>query len=879
VIVTDNNGCTATSSASLTEPDPITGTVSSSTNAICNTPGAATVQGNGGTPAYTYTWPATAGGVSGNTANALLAGAYQVTITDIYNCLGTVDVSIAQTGGISASVTNVTEALCAGSDNGTITLSISGGAPNYQIDWGTNNATSSNNSYTITDLGAGTYSIDITDANGCVFTLNNVEVTEPQAMTIDVINIINVECNGGATGSAEIEINGGTAPHTILYSVPGISTEIIDNLSAGTYGVTVTDNNGCTAATSFDIGETDQITVNETTADANCFGEQGNATIEVSSGGTAPFSIVWDDGVELFHHDAVPAETLFGYTITDSNGCSYQSNITISQPELLEVTLTGTNLECFNNGSGVASVAVTGGTMPYFYEWNNGILNPSISYLDAGTYSVTVTDFNECTTSGSVNISEPEEIIIEVSTEDLICGSQQGSADITISGGTLPYQTLWSTGDTLTNIDNLYANMYSVTVNDQNNCSVSTDFAIERIGEINAGIELVEGIDCYGESSGILSANSSNGATPFSYSWSNNQSSPSITSIPAGNYFVTLTDSWGCTGADQYEITQPENITVEALIDDVNCEGGSDGSIVLNLTGGSSPYMIEWSNNQITQAINNLSSGTYSVTITDSHYCEITQSFILEEPVVNLMITATVKDIDCNGQSNGEIALQATGGTSPYSYSCSFNDFNYEGQIATGLPSGIFEIMVTDNMGCIATGTVTVSEPTPIETSYISIQPSCIGNNDGYIEFTTNGGTAPYIYEWQNGTTELPYINNLMQGDYFITITDTKQCVLEIGPIILSDIEVLCLNIPNAITPNSDGVNDTWVIEGIDAYPEYIIQVFNRWGQLLYNGIPGGPKWDGTTLQGKAVPTGCYVYVINLFDGTPPITGNISVVY
>jgi gliding motility-associated-like protein len=446
-----------------------------------------------------------------------------------------------------------------------------------------------------------------------------------------------------------------------------------------------------------------------------------------------------------------------------------------------------------------------------------------------------------------------------------------------VNGGNAPYQTQWSIGATGMSIDNLAGGDYSVSVTDLNNCSSSSNFTIDVIGNISATITATSEITCPGEQSGILLANSSDGISPLGYLWSNNATSQSITQLPAGSYSVSITDSWGCLGSDYHVLAEPDGISVEADIMDVSCNGGNDGAISLQITGGSPPYAVLWSNDAITSSISNLEAGNYYMIITDSQHCEYSGLFTVNEPESDLFITATVNHVSCFGLADGEIMMNATGGTSPYDYSISIGSYSFNGQHPTGLISGLYEIMVTDQSGCSASGTTTIAEPNPIIAEYIKINPSCIGNNDGYIEITTNGGTSPYLYEWQQNTSDLPYIPNLLEGEYYISITDINNCMLEVGPVILEDENVSCLNIPNAFTPNGDGVNDTWVIEHLELFPAAIVQIFNRWGQKIYDSSFNTGNWDGT-YNGNNMPTGGYLYVINLFDGTIPYTGILSLV-
>lgn len=879
VVVTDANGCTATSSAVVSEPDPVTGNVISITDAICNSYGAATVEGIGGTPPFTYVWPSNAGGVSGGTATQLNAGNYEVTIFDNYDCEGTIEFTVPQTGGINASVTNTNDVSCAGGSDGQITVNITGGNPDYEINWGNGSATSASNTYTITGLNANSYNIYITDGNGCDYTITNVNIGQPSPIIANPINIVNVDCYGQASGSAEIQVSGGTPDYSIVWPIPGITGNIANNLQAGTYIVTVTDANNCSIETTVNINQADSLVVNEIITNAACYNENGQAIINVESGGNPPYSILWQDGHDQFQHNAIPPETNFSYLITDFNGCTHSGSVYIEQPDELIINIDGTNLNCYNDNSGTAVVSVTGGTMPYFYEWSNSIENPGISNLPAGTYCVTVTDFNACSVEDCITINQPEQIILDISTANVDCGNELGNANLNITGGVPDYHTIWSTGDTTLFTNELMAGTHYVTVTDSHNCSVSNEFNIENTNNIHAQIVVMQNILCPNETSGALTAQSSNGIEPYSYYWSNSITAPSISNLGPGTYLLTLTDSWGCSGTAEHTLIAPDVFNINEVIQDIVCFGGNEGSISVNVTGGTPPYDLDWSNGDSGPIITELVAGAYNLTVTDFNNCVYNQTFVLNAPEDDLKISANVNNISCYGESDGEIHMDASGGTRPYEFKCFLDSYQFSGQYATGLIAGNYRIKVTDYNGCTNESTVIVSEPAPLEASYVITHPSCIGNNDGYFEITVTGGTAPYFFDLQGEIFDLPYFSDLMQGDYFVTIIDNNQCELEFGPVMLIDVDELCLKIPNAITPNSDGINDTWIIEGLEKYPSNIVRVFNRWGQLLYYGEHGAEPWDGTTLEGNMVPTGNYLYVIDLFDGELEFTGSITVVY
>ena len=550
----------------------------------------------------------------------------------------------------------------------------------------------------------------------------------------------------------------------------------------------------------------------------------------------------------------------------------------ITQPDLLTTSISGTDALCGGSNTGSATITVTGGgTPPYFYHWSNNSVNPTINYLVAGTYSVTVTDFNGCSSVQSITITDPDDLLLSIAGTPIACGVSAGSATATASGGIPPYTFHWSNGDQGPNATNLSDGIYYCTVTDNNSCTATSSVNIGITGVLNPLITVVQNITCNGAANGILSADITAAQPPYSFHWSNNSNQPIISNLQPGNYIVTVYDDWGCTGTATGIITEPPAITINAVIQDIRCTGVSDGSISVTVTGGTPDYIVEWSNGSHDYTISNLSAGTYSVVIKDSNSCQRTQSFVINEPTSGVNVSAAVTDVSCFGGSDGSIAMFATGGTLPYSFSCSNANFEINQQLVANLPAGTYIISVVDDYGCVDDSTVMIIEPSVIIASFVSTDPSCTGNNDGSIDLNASGGTEPYVYNWLGVNYNLPYFNGLLEGEYYFTIIDNRGCELSLGPIILTDNPINCIRIPNAFSPNNDGVNDTWEIENLHMFPEAVVQVFNRWGQELYNNTIQEGDWDGY-YNGKLLPTGVYLYVIVLFNGTDPYTGAVTLV-
>ncbi|MDY0143712.1 MAG: gliding motility-associated C-terminal domain-containing protein [Bacteroidales bacterium] len=277
-------------------------------------------------------------------------------------------------------------------------------------------------------------------------------------------------------------------------------------------------------------------------------------------------------------------------------------------------------------------------------------------------------------------------------------------------------------------------------------------------------------------------------------------------------------------------------------------------------------------------AINNTVTTTYTFTPTTGQSAN-TQTLTI---TINPNPTASILGNNplCSGDSNGSINITISNGTPEYIITWGTNSIPISGSSYTihNLSAGEYILLVTDANGCTNSATTNLVEPAVIDATVTYENPSCIGNNNGSIEINVVGGTSPYLFSWDGGASPVNYLSGLIEGIYIVIITDANQCVYKLNPVILEDIDEDCIRIPNAFTPNADGINDTWIIENIEMFPNSSIYVFNRWGQQLYHAKGLDDPWDGT-YNGKFVPTGAYMYVINLYNGTKPYIGIVSVVY
>lgn len=538
------------------------------------------------------------------------------------------------------------------------------------------------------------------------------------------------------------------------------------------------------------------------------------------------------------------------------------------------LTTTVTDAPCHGENGQIA-FSSTGGNPPISYTVN-GVASISPFSGPAGTYTIVVTDFNGCTESASVTISQPMQLQVFINPTAAECGGAGGSLFASIVGGIGPYDFLWSNTQTGNNIHDLDPGDYSVIVTDDHGCTATNSATVGISGTLSPVIQEITPVSCAGLSDASLQAECQNSVTPNIFEWNDGSTNEVIDSVGAGQYMVTVTDSWGCTGFAGYTVSEPSVIEINSEIEPALCYSVPGGSIHLNVSGGTGSYTYTWSNEFDGPENNELLGGLYYVSVYDANNCIMIDTFEVGQPE-ELILNYDKHDISCYGFLDGGVVMSAEGGTPPYIFSLMNDTINIVGNTHTGILEGTYTLFVEDYNSCTVDQQISFVEPSELHASYFYENPSCRGNNDGYIELIVSGGTEPYLFSWDNNTVDIPIISSLLQGYYNVSIVDANNCSYELETISLVDVDEDCLRIPNAFTPNSDGTNDTWIIENLELFSGAYVFVYNRWGQELYKGRPG-EEWDGK-FNGKYVPAGTYLYVIELYDGTPPYTGTVTVVY
>ena len=666
----------------------------------------------------------------------------------------------------------VTNSACGGAD-GSVNISISGAAIPYTFTWDNGSLTED-----LTGVSAGEYTITVTDGSGCsvmeTFLVNNIGSLSINGTVTDVT------CEAGSNGAIDISPAGGLTPYTFNWSNTEI-TEDISTLSTGSYTVSIEDQDGCILAETFTINDGIPIVINAVAIDnEECNTDNGSIDIIVT-GGSGFYGYQWSTNATTQDITGLNAG-LYIIDVIDGNGCSQQDNFTIlndlsncSSFCFLDANLNTLENETCGEGNGTIDITTLNGVAPVTFLWSNGALTEDVTSLTAETYTVTITDGNNCTIDQTYTIiNESLNTITSAIIADENCGNGDGSITITVNGGAMPYSYLWSNGDVTENITDLSTDFYDLTVTDGNGCQISETYEITN----NAGSLVLNG----SVSNAICTSNNGSidqtvdgGNGVITFLWSSSEETEDLSGLSSGTYTCLVTDETGCSTSEIYTVTETSgdilligsNITNEAC-------GNGQGAVNITLTGNNLTYL--WSNGAITEDLIGLSAGNYSCIITNAQGCElVTEEFsvINSSGTMNVSLQLLVDEICSNG--NGSININITGGGIPYSFGWSNGSIDED---LIGLNAGIYSVLVTDGNGCAESHSFTInnSQGTFSIDNAVIVNENC-GNGAGSIDLFVSGGLTNYSYVWSNAELTED-ISGLSAGIYTVTAVDQNGCEL-----------------------------------------------------------------------------------------------------
>jgi gliding motility-associated-like protein len=914
--VTDANQCTMNEAFTVEQPASQLSLDATVTDVSCNgnTDGAIAITATGGWGNYSYAWT---GGLSGTNPQNLAAGMYTVTVEDQEGCEMVDELEVNQPANVVIAGTTTDVAT---DSPGAINITPGGGSGTgtYTYQWtGPDNYSAITEDLNNLSIG-GQYCVTVTDANNCTdtqcFTINSPLIVE--------IDEVQFSCADESNGFINISTFGGQGTITYSWTGPGpyiSDDEDINGLAGGTYIVLVTDGNGSFDTATVELTEAASAisvspVVSQLSDDGVC---DGVINVSGATGGFGGYTFLWNTV------DAATTSTVtnlcagdYTVTITDSEGCSTTSTTTIEYiPVELVADATTTSTSCFGECNGSVTVDILTGVAPYTIEIKDAAGITIASGTDLGNDG-TETFGNLCAQSVLVLITDdagqtmeiPSQVIDEPAPLTIvsstifpvtIAAGNNGAISVNVEGGTGEYEYDWSPGSNDQTNVNLSVGAYSVEVTDENGCSMTSEIFQLQLFEVSA-LD-IDDADCVGDTNGEACATVAGGNGDYTYLWSSGEMTNCISEKEAGNYTVTITDV-----VSGVSISQEVNIETQSFLTataapstlfvggaNVSCAGRSDGAATANSQGGMNDVSYVWndSNNTNSQAISNVPAGVYTVTATDEIGCISTASVTITEPEP-FSTTLEIDGISCNGQRDGAITAVPTGGANT-----DVAEYDYEwtgtGIVNAFLPTvsnlteGLYTVNITDPNGCETTGTTELFEPEILEVTAVTTADD--GSQNGTATAIVTGGTEDYSYEWRSngevGTTE--ELTGLAAGSYMLFVTDANGCEAMEMDIIVQDNSLGCLDTRLVITPfSSPGENDEFVINCIENYEENRLEIYNRWGQLVYtqenydcgtDDCPNG--WKGTNLRDAELAGGGYFYVLEYEEQgvTKQLKGSITI--
>ncbi len=867
--VTDLYGCPATVAVSVLQPTALTISVAPDPASCAGgVGGGIEITAGGGSPAYQYSIDGT-NFQANNIFTGMPAGPYTATVRDGNGCTITATGNIVQPVALTLTVAQ-DSVECNGGADGSITATAGGGTGVFEF----RNGGAYQPSNTFGNLTAGPYTITVRDGNGCTITASTT-VLQPAALSVTG-TAIDISCNSNNDGQINAAAVGGSLPYEYrINSGAYQASSNFANLTANTYTLDVRDGNGCTATTTVTVQPAAVVTLTLTQDSVNCNGGNDGQVIAVGSGGSGALQYSIDGGATFQPSGTFTGLTVNNYTIRveDIAGCFATASINVLQPTALGITVVQDSANCFGAADGFITATATGASLPYEYSRNATTYAPSnvIGSLAAGPYTITVRDRNGCTANANATVLQPTALTTNVTGTNVSCANgTNGSATVVAGGGSLPYNYSWNAGGGINATSPNRASGWAVvTVTDLRSCTRRDSVLITQPTAL-AITETVVPITCASGNTGSINLVISGGTGPSVCTWPGiSQTGTSLTNLGSGTYTVVVTDANSCTATETYTINPPGNVTLTPTTTGVSCYNTPTGSATVSVQGATGAVTYQWNSTpaQSTATASNLPAGPYGVTVTDATGCSATATVnVANAPE----FIATVAGVDprCFDTTDGSVTVSATGGTGVITYTWSHSN-TLNTSDATGLNQGSYSVTVTDANNCSVTLNETLTSPSQLFVSLTASADTVKFGESVQLEATPGSGViGTPIYEWtpsenlscvECADPEAGPLTEAVQV-FTVRIADDQGCDAEAQVRVIVDLYDRVLYVPNAFTPNGDGLNDVFQVYGY-GFDEVLFQVFDRWGEKMFETTDPTVGWDGT-FKGTAMPPGVYVFQV-----------------
>ncbi len=725
--------------------------------------------------------------------------------------------------------------------------------------------------------------------------LRSTELDKITCLTLSQPQIVADTC---AQGAGSITLNhDGTGPFTYTWAHDSsLNDSIATGLTSGQYAVTVMDANGCSDQRTYIVGSINPLTVPISTTPDTCGAPNGSAIIDINQigGGVSPYTFEWDSAAGGGNAPSVTNLSAGSYTVrvTDSRGCARNVATTVASTDNnFDVDLFRDDVFCFGESTGRASALATGGNNGnYSFTWtligDTTVLGTDsvLANIPAGNYRVRVTDLDGgptggCFFNGLVNIGQPDTFLANFEMFPTVgCTTDDGLVVALPRGGVAPYQYLWSDGSTNDSLIGARADIYNLTITDDNGCTADAQIAVTSEPGPIFTTEVLQEDNC-GLGEGIVRVNIERGTAPYQVIWFTSPGQFNDTSLfaynlnqtaPGEQYRVTVIGADSCLQQADFAVPGNDPLTLQVTNKEDNYCDLRIGQATVEVTGGTLPYRYRWSTTPAITAstATGLKAGTYEIMVLDSFNCEISQEITIRDEE-GFELSVDITDESCQGQADGSALAVIDGGRPPFTYEWDSNPIQRT-RLASDLSGGLYNVTVIDADGCARQNFGEVASVTDVEADF-SFAPDIdipIVLSSAVVEFTNLSiGADSYLWTFGNGDSSVaanPTYVYQDTGSFFVKLkafNNQGGCVDSVtyGPFVITSDGVVW--VPNAFTPNGDDINDRFRVLG-ERVDQFDLRIYNRWGQLIFSSTSQDQGWDGSLPNGRQAPTGAYAYFL-----------------
>ncbi len=761
--VSDSRGCAVSSAATVTAPLPLElehiATDPSYSGSRWQEAVPEAIDGKiellprGGTAPYRFFWDEEE---SSKQKDGLDSGSYHIAVQDAHHCRLEKTIHLKRTPNLLTRLEILQAPLCADSLTGAFRLSAQGGQPPYTFDWYKDGKWIGEDSvYLQSGMGAGVYKLTLRDANG-IKSMDSLVVREPERISAKA-QIEDASAWTIANGSIHVDVRGGVPPYTLFWS-NGTQGNELSRLRRGLYVLDIYDANLCHFQNRYTVGSPDSLFISSL-AIRNCCPEAQDGSIKLSiQGGLPPYRYDWKDAAGAVIHADSGVERLmelnglaagsYRFYLRDSGGAEIERLFEIENIHKLEAALLlESPIHCHGESTAAIQAWIRGGKAPYECTWHgipDHLPNPvrtdgdpeRLENLPAGDYRLSVLDANGDTCSVQLSISQAPALALlaDIYPAEDSDSLNDGYFILRPQGGRPPYRYLWNTGNTAAIQEFSRTEKYEATVTDAEGCTARIDLDSVVSQHLRIRLSQTADILCFGEETGALKVEISNGKPPFSIRWSNGSTESENRQLAAGLYSVSVTDAAGRSDSGRFLLRQPEELRNEIILGTPSCHGFSDGSITVATTGGNGHYAYAWNTGEYTPRISNLAHGTYIVRVSDRLHCMRTDTILLPEPA-KLRCGLQIDPIVCPDEK-GRIDYHAEGGTAPYRYHWSLHKQRNAEVVKSGGESlidpaeaGWYELQVSDLNHCVSDTGAFLANPVPPSYKLENEQSLCNGQS------------------------------------------------------------------------------------------------------------------------------------------------------